>query len=164
MNRLTEIDDIHLQSCVTPSAGVVPVALMLAAQGATADAGEIASAGATPVFVDIVPGGRYMAADVDKAGGIPVIAKRLLDGKYVDGSAWHFYAGSITALGVVHNAFPNKNVYFTEFYTASTGDFASDLAYHLKNIIIGSTQNWSRNAIEWNLASDPNYEPHTPGG
>jgi dihydroxy-acid dehydratase len=40
----------------------------------------------TPVFVDIVPGGRYMAADVDKAGGIPVIAKRLLDGGYVDGS------------------------------------------------------------------------------
>lgn len=42
--RLTEIDDIHLQSCVTPSAGVVPVALMLAAQGATADAAEVASA------------------------------------------------------------------------------------------------------------------------
>ena len=41
----------------------------------------------TPVFVDIVPGGRYMAADIDKAGGIPVIAKRLLDGGYVDGSA-----------------------------------------------------------------------------
>jgi 2-methylcitrate dehydratase PrpD len=42
--RLTEIDDIHLQSCVTPSAGVVPVALTLAAQGATADAAEVASA------------------------------------------------------------------------------------------------------------------------
>jgi dihydroxy-acid dehydratase len=28
-----------------------------------------------------------MAADVDKAGGIPVIAKRLVDGKFVDGSA-----------------------------------------------------------------------------
>jgi len=41
----------------------------------------------TPVFVDIVPGGRYMAADIDKAGGIPVIARRLLDGGYVDGSA-----------------------------------------------------------------------------
>src|SRR5215471_13495993 len=41
----------------------------------------------TPVFVDIKPGGKYVAADVDKAGGIPVIAKRLLDGKYVDGSA-----------------------------------------------------------------------------
>ena len=41
----------------------------------------------TPVFVDIKPGGKYMAADVDKAGGIPVIANRLLEGGYVDGSA-----------------------------------------------------------------------------
>jgi len=42
--RLTEIDDIHLPSCVTPSAGVVPVALALAAQARTFDPGEIASA------------------------------------------------------------------------------------------------------------------------
>ena len=31
--------------------------------------------------------GQYVAADVDKAGGIGVIAKRLADGKYVDPSA-----------------------------------------------------------------------------
>jgi 2-methylcitrate dehydratase PrpD len=42
--RLTEIDDIHLPSCTTPSAGVVPVALMLAAQTQTFVPGEIASA------------------------------------------------------------------------------------------------------------------------
>jgi 2-methylcitrate dehydratase PrpD len=42
--RLTEIDDIHLPSCVTPSAGVVPVALTLAAETANFDIGEIASA------------------------------------------------------------------------------------------------------------------------
>jgi dihydroxy-acid dehydratase len=41
----------------------------------------------TPVLVDIKPGGRFVAVDVDKAGGIPVIAKRLVDGGYVDGSA-----------------------------------------------------------------------------
>jgi len=41
----------------------------------------------TPVITDIKPGGRFMAADVDKAGGIPVIAKHLVDGKLVDGSA-----------------------------------------------------------------------------
>src|SRR5947199_5891962 len=41
----------------------------------------------TPVFVDIKPGGKYMAADVDQAGGIGVVAERLLEGKYVDGSA-----------------------------------------------------------------------------
>ncbi len=41
----------------------------------------------TPIFVDLKPGGRYMAVDVDQAGGIGVIAKRLVEGKYVDGSA-----------------------------------------------------------------------------
>ncbi len=41
----------------------------------------------TPVFVDIKPAGRFVAADVDKAGGIGVIAQRLVEGKYVDGSA-----------------------------------------------------------------------------
>ena len=42
--RLTEIDDIHLPSCTTPSAGVVPVALMLAAREQKFDPGEVASA------------------------------------------------------------------------------------------------------------------------
>jgi dihydroxy-acid dehydratase len=41
----------------------------------------------TPIFVDLKPAGRFMAADVDKAGGIGVIAKRLLEGKFIDGSA-----------------------------------------------------------------------------
>jgi len=41
----------------------------------------------TPLFVDLKPGGQYVAVDVDKAGGIPVIAQRLVEGKYVDGSA-----------------------------------------------------------------------------
>jgi 2-methylcitrate dehydratase PrpD len=42
--RLTEIDDIHLPSCTTPSAGIVPVALMLAAQTQKIDSAEVASA------------------------------------------------------------------------------------------------------------------------
>ncbi len=41
----------------------------------------------TPVLVDLKPGGRFVAPDVDKAGGIGVIAKRLLEGGYLDGSA-----------------------------------------------------------------------------
>jgi len=41
----------------------------------------------TPIFVDIKPAGRFMAADVDKAGGIPVIAQRLVEGKFADPSA-----------------------------------------------------------------------------
>jgi 2-methylcitrate dehydratase PrpD len=42
--RLTEIDDIHLPSCTTPGAGIVPVALALAASSQNFDADEIASA------------------------------------------------------------------------------------------------------------------------
>ena len=78
--------------------------------------------------------------------------------------AFHLYAGDISALGQVHDAYPDKNVYFTEQYTASTGDFGGDLKWHLKNVIIGSMRNWSRNALEWNLANDANFNPHTPGG
>jgi dihydroxy-acid dehydratase len=41
----------------------------------------------TPLLVDLKPAGKFVAVDVDKAGGIPVIAKRLVDGGYADGSA-----------------------------------------------------------------------------
>src|SRR5579864_1823565 len=40
----------------------------------------------TPLLVDLKPAGKFVAVDVDKAGGIPVIAQRLLDGGYADGS------------------------------------------------------------------------------
>jgi dihydroxy-acid dehydratase len=40
----------------------------------------------TPLLADLKPSGKYVATDVDKAGGIPLIAKRLLDGQLVDGS------------------------------------------------------------------------------
>jgi glucosylceramidase len=83
---------------------------------------------------------------------------------YSDGSAFHLYAGDISALSQVHAAYPSKNLYFTEQYTASTGDFSGDLKWHLKNVVIGSMRNWSRTALEWNLANDPSFNPHTPGG
>jgi len=41
----------------------------------------------TPLLVDLKPAGRFVAVDVDKAGGMAVIAKRLMDGGYADGSA-----------------------------------------------------------------------------
>ena len=85
-------------------------------------------------------------------------------GSYADGTAFHLYAGDISALSTLHNAHPNKNLYFTEQYTASNSEFAGDLKWHLKNVIIGSARNWSRNALEWNLANDPGFNPHTPGG
>lgn len=84
--------------------------------------------------------------------------------KYVDGSAFHLYAGDISALSTVHNAYPNKNLYFTEQYTAAGGSFAGDLKWHVKNVVIGSMRNWSINAMEWNLAANSTNDPHTDGG
>ena len=84
--------------------------------------------------------------------------------KFVDGSAFHLYAGNILVLNNVHNAYPNKNVYFTEQWTGSTGTFSGDLLWHTKNVVIGSMRNWSKIAQEWNLANDASFGPHTPGG
>ena len=84
--------------------------------------------------------------------------------QYVDGSAFHLYGGPISALTQVHNSYPDKNVYFTEQWTGGPGNFGEDLKWHIQNLIIGATRNWSRNVLEWNLAADPNYQPHTPGG
>jgi glucosylceramidase len=83
---------------------------------------------------------------------------------YADGSAFHLYGGSITALNEVHDAWPDKNIYFTEQYTSSTGDFGGDLNWHVKNLIVGATRNWSRNVLEWNLANNASMGPHTMGG
>ncbi|HMK05729.1 MAG TPA: glycoside hydrolase family 30 beta sandwich domain-containing protein [Ferruginibacter sp.] len=83
---------------------------------------------------------------------------------FIDGSAFHLYAGDISALSQVYAAFPDKNIYFTEQYTASTGNFAGDLQWHIKHVVIGSMRNRSKIALEWNLANDPSFGPYTPGG
>ncbi|MFM7223672.1 MAG: glycoside hydrolase family 30 protein [Bacteroidota bacterium] len=83
---------------------------------------------------------------------------------YIHGSAFHLYAGEISALSTVHDAFPEKQIYFTEQWTGSKGTFDGDLQWHVKNVLIGSLRNWSTTVLEWNLANDPQFNPHTPGG
>jgi glucosylceramidase len=84
--------------------------------------------------------------------------------QFVNGSAFHLYAGDISAMSQVHALHPDKDVYFTEQWTGANGNFGDDLQWHVKNVIIGSARNHSKIALEWNLANDPAYKPHTPGG
>jgi glucosylceramidase len=84
--------------------------------------------------------------------------------KYVNGSAFHLYNGEISALSKVKAAHPDKDVYFTEQWTGYKGDFTGDFMWHVKNVILGAVNNHAKTAIEWNLANDPTYGPHTPGG
>jgi glucosylceramidase len=83
---------------------------------------------------------------------------------FVDGSAFHLYGGSIDALTTVHDAHPDRNLYFTEQYTPNDGSFAGDLRWHVGNLVIGAPRNWSRTVLEWNLANDETFGPHTAGG
>ena len=83
---------------------------------------------------------------------------------FVDGSAFHLYGGNIEALSQVHDAYPGKNLYFTEEWVGAPGNLMNDMRFHIRDIIIGATRNWCKNVIEWNLAADPHQNPHTPGG
>ena len=79
--------------------------------------------------------------------------------KYVDGSGFHLYGGKIEAMSQVHQAFPGKNLYFTEQMV-----IGSNITNPVQRLIIGATRNWSRNVLLWNLAADPKNQPHTDNG
>jgi glucosylceramidase len=84
--------------------------------------------------------------------------------KYIDGSAFHLYGGVIENVSKVHDAHPDKNLYFTEQWIGAPGSFGGDLQWHVKNLVIGASRNWCKTVLEWNLAADPQQKPHTPGG
>lgn len=84
--------------------------------------------------------------------------------KYVDGTAFHMYEGEVDAISDIKKAYPDKNLYFTEQWVGAPGNFAGDVRWHIKTLIIGAVRNWCKNVIEWNLAADPNQDPHTEGG
>ncbi|QIL75712.1 glycoside hydrolase family 30 protein [Hymenobacter sp. HDW8] len=83
---------------------------------------------------------------------------------YIDGSAFHLYGGQIEALSKVHDAYPEKHIYFTEQWVGSKTKFADNFGWHIKNLVIGAPRNWARTVLEWNLAADSQQNPHTPGG
>lgn len=85
--------------------------------------------------------------------------------KYIDGSAFHLYGGKIEALTDVHNAHPDKNIYFSEQMVVEQPDAATiNIVNPVKRLIIGATRNWSKNVLEWNLAADPENKPYTDRG
>ena len=84
--------------------------------------------------------------------------------KYIAGSAFHAYGGDVGAMSIVHHAHPDKGLYFTEI---GGGDwspgFSVDMQWNMNHIFIGTTKNWSKNALLWNLALDQNGGPNNSG-
>jgi glucosylceramidase len=84
-------------------------------------------------------------------------------GPYTAGVAWHCYAGDPSAQTTVHNAYPNKDTYFTECsgtQSANPADtFADSLDWQTENLIIGATRNWAKTVATWNMALNPSGGP-----
>jgi len=87
-----------------------------------------------------------------------------LANSFIDGSAFHLYGGQIEALSEVHRAFPEKHLYFTEQWVGSPGNMEGDIAWHVKNLLIGAPRNWAKTVLEWNLSSNLELTPHTDRG
>jgi O-glycosyl hydrolase len=84
--------------------------------------------------------------------------------QYVAGTAFHAYAGNVSAQTTVHNAHPDKDIYFTEITGGDWAtNFADNLVWNYQNIFIGATRNWAKTALLWNLALDQNDGPHQGG-
>jgi glucosylceramidase len=84
--------------------------------------------------------------------------------KYVSGVAWHCYEGDVPTQSQVHDAFPDKDTWFTE---CSGGEwapkFGETLGWMTSKLIIGASNHWSRGTLLWNLALDPKFGPHKGG-
>jgi glucosylceramidase len=84
--------------------------------------------------------------------------------QYIAGSAFHGYAGNVSAMSAVHNAHPEKGLYFTEISGGEWAtNFSDNLQWNMANIFIGSTKNWSKTVLLWNLALDENHGPTNNG-
>lgn len=87
--------------------------------------------------------------------------------QYADGSGFHLYAGKVGAMTEVHDAFPAKNIYFTEQMVVEERNAAGverPVAEPVARVVIGAMRNWSRNVLLWNLAANSQFGPHTDDG
>jgi glucosylceramidase len=86
----------------------------------------------------------------------------------VDGIAWHGYVGDPSAMTRVHDAFPDKNAYWTEGGPdISQPDYQTDYT-KWADTFNGILNNWARSITAWNVVLDekgkPNVGPFSCGG
>jgi glucosylceramidase len=106
----------------------------------------------------------------DETADIDDYPQQLLDSgaaRWVSGTAFHCYYGDPSAMTALHDAHPDKGIYFTECSGSQSADpastFSDTLKWHARNLVIGATRNWAETVINWNAALDPDGGPHTGG-
>ncbi len=84
-------------------------------------------------------------------------------GSNVAGSAFHCYKGDPTGQSTVHDAYPNKDIFFTECSGTESADtsksFGDGLWWSGRNLAVGAIRNWARSVSIWNIALDAAHGP-----
>ena len=89
--------------------------------------------------------------------------------QWIDGTAYHCYAGDPKRMTALHRAFPSKEIWFTECSGSHgptdppTQVFSDTLRWHARNITLGTTRNWAQSVVAWNLALHSDGGPHNGG-
>eukprot|EP00914_Ancora_sagittata_P010913 GHVO01021335.1.p1 GENE.GHVO01021335.1~~GHVO01021335.1.p1 ORF type:complete len:527 (-),score=31.84 GHVO01021335.1:146-1726(-) len=79
------------------------------------------------------------------------------------GVAFHCYQGTVNEQLVFQQAFPNKEIYFTECSGTLGSDWWSDIKWYMDNIFVGAVQYGASAGLMWNIALDGNGQPMLPG-
>jgi len=89
--------------------------------------------------------------------------------KWIAGTAYHCYSGDPSAQTALHGAHPHKGIWFTEC-SGSHGAtdtpeqiFRGTLTWHARTLTIGTTRNWAKSVVNWNIALDSTGGPHLGG-
>ncbi|WP_328996460.1 discoidin domain-containing protein [Kribbella sp. NBC_01245] len=89
--------------------------------------------------------------------------------KWLAGTAYHCYYGNPADQSKLQKAFPKKGIWFTEC-SGSHGPndtpaqiFRGTLTWHARNLVMGTTRNWAKSVINWNIALDSTGGPHNGG-
>ncbi|HEY5979829.1 MAG TPA: discoidin domain-containing protein [Microlunatus sp.] len=83
--------------------------------------------------------------------------------RYVPGTAWHCYAGDVSAQSVSHNNYPQAQAYLTEC-SGGAWQGSTEEAFGLTmDTLIGGPRHWGQSVILWNLALDQRNGPYIGG-
>jgi len=95
---------------------------------------------------------------------LELLGTDIVSNSYTSGTGWHCYGGDPSSQTRVHNAYPDKGIWFTECSGGSfSPNFANNLKYGIGTLMIGSIRNWAKAVALWNLALDQNSGPINGG-
>jgi glucosylceramidase len=83
------------------------------------------------------------------------------------GAAYHNYGGDKAELIDIHNQRPDKELVFTETSIGEWNDgrnLEKRLMEDMREVALGTVNNWSKGVIVWNLMLDTDKGPNREGG